>query len=164
MKRFIFIGFLISLSGIVLCQTPLDKTQQKKVSEINKQVQKQHNDILKNSALAVDEKKSRVEATKSERDAELAKVLTPDQVNAVKAKDPINWTKVMDQIDKQERSRLKGERDQKLKEVDQQIRTVNGQQDDVKKQIKDLQRKQKDLNDQQSALKKKKKEINAYYK
>jgi len=162
MKRFISILVLVSLTGIVFSQTPLDKNQQKRVSEITKQIQKQHNDILKSTALAVDEKKSRVEATRSERDAELAKVLSPEQVNTVKAKDPINWSKVMDQIDKQEKSRLKGERDQKLKEVDQQLRVLSGQQDDVTKQMKDLKRKQKDISDQQSALKKKKKEINAF--
>ena len=164
MKRIIFIGFLISLAGIAFCQAPLDKAQKKKVSEINKQVQKQHNDILKNTVWTVEEKKSRVETTRHERDAELAKVLSSDQVTALTAKDPVKWDKTISQIDKQERSRLKGERDQKIREVDQQLRVVNGQQDDVKKQIKDLQRKQKDLNDQQSTLKKKKKEINAYYK
>lgn len=164
MKKFISILAFISLAGVVFCQTPLDKNLQKKVADINKQIQKQHNDILKNTVLTVDEKKSRVEASKTQRNAELEKVLTPEQVTAVTAKDPINWSKVNDQIDKQEKSRLKGEKDQKLKEVDQQLRALGSQQDDVKKQIKDLQRKQKDLNDQQSALKKKKKEINAYYK
>ena len=164
MKRIIFIGFFVSLAGIAFCQAPLDKVQKKKVSEINKQVQKQHNDILKSTVWPVDEKKSRVEASRRERDAELGRVLTPDQVNAITAKDPVKWEKTISQIDKQERSRLKGERDQKIREVDQQLRSVNGQQDDIKKQIKDLQRKQKDLGDQQKVLKKQKKEINAYYK
>ena len=164
MKRIIFIGFLISLAGIAFCQTPLDKTLQKKVSDINKQIEKQHNDILKNPTWTVDEKKARVEATRVDRDAQLAKVLTPEQVAAVTAKDPINWSKTISKIDAQEQSRLKGERDQKLKEVDQQLRALGGQQDDITKQMKDLKRKQKDLSDQQSALKKKKKEINAFYK
>ena len=163
MKRIIFIGFLLSLSGIALCQAPLDKAQKKRVAEINKQVQKQHNDILK-STISVDEKKSRVEETRRERDAELAKVLSFEQVTAVTAKDPVDWSKMISKIDKQEKARLKSERDQKLKEVDQQLRDVGSQQDDVSKQMKDLKRKQKDLSEQQKALKKQKKEINAFYK
>jgi chromosome segregation ATPase len=134
------------------------------VKEITKQVQKQHDDIVKNSIITVEEKKSRVEASKSERDAKLAEFLTPGQVDAVKAKDPVDWKKINDKIDSREKSRLKSERDQKLKDVDRQMKDLESRQDDIKKQMNDLKRKQKDLDEQQKALKRQKKNINAEYK
>ncbi len=166
MKKIIFIGILAFMAGNVFCQTaaPMDKDQQKKVKNIHKQVEKQHEDVLKNQTMTADEKKARVQATKNERDAQLDEVLTPEQASAVKAKDPINWDKTHGKIDKQEKSRLKAEKDQKLKDVDKQSRELESQQDDVKKQMNDLKRKQKDLDEQQKALKKKKKDINAQYK
>ena len=142
----------------------MDKNQQKQVKAIHKKVQKEHSDILKDPLLTADEKKSRVESTNRERDAKLAEVLTPEQVMAVKAKDPISWKKTLDKIDKQERSRLKAERDQKLSEVDKQARVIASQQDEVKKQMNDLKRQQKDLDAKQKVLKQQKKEIKAFYK
>ncbi len=166
MKKIVFIGLLVFMAGNIFCQTaaPLNKDQQKKVKNIHKQMEKSHNDVVKHPTMTAEEKKSRVHATKSERDAQLAAVLSPEQVEAVKAKDPINWDGTINKIDKQEKSRLKAERDQKLKEVDKQNSDLEGQQDDIKKQMSDLKRKQKDLDDQQKSLKQRKKEITAQYK
>ena len=164
MKKIIFIGFFVFLTGNVFCQATMDKVQQQKVKEIHKNVSKEHDDILKNLTLTVDEKKSRVDATKNARDAELAAVLTSEQVNAVKAKDPIDWNKMYLKIEKQEKSRMKDEMDQRLKEVDKEAKEVKNQQDDIKKQMNDLKKKQKDLGDQQKALKERTKMIKAEYK
>lgn len=164
MKKIIFIGILTFLAGNVFCQATMDKDQQKKVKDIHKEVVKKHADILKDPNITADEKKRRVDVTKSERDAKLSALLNSDQVNAVKAKDPISWDKMYLKIEKQEKAKLKAERDQRLREVDSQIRDVNSQNDDVKRQMNDLKRKQKDLNDQQKILKAKKKAINAEYK
>ena len=164
MKRIILVVFAMFLAGSVFCQTPLDKTQQKKVKEIHKNVSKEHDAILKNLALTADEKKARVDATKNARDAQLAAIMTSEQAVALKSKDPIDWKKAYLQIEKQEKSRLKDERDQKLREVDKLIRDVDSQKDEIKKQQNELKRKQKDLDDQLKELKTKKKGINAQYK
>ncbi len=164
MKKLFIIGLLLFMAGNVFCQTAIDKDQQKKVKEIHKQVQKQHDEVVKHPSMSVDEKKNRVYATKNERDSKLADVLSPEQMEAVKAKDPIDWDGTIKKIDKQEKSRLKAERDQKLKDVDKQNRDLESQQDDIKKQMNDLKRKQKDLDEQQKALKQQKKDINAQYK
>ena len=164
MKKIILVVAAIFWAGSVFCQAPLDKDQQKKVKEVNKSVSKEHDAILKNSTMSVDEKKARVEATKNSRDAQLAVIMTPEQVVALKSKDPVDWDKAILKIEKQEKARLKDERDQKLREVDQKIRDVNSQQDEVKRQQNELKRKQKDLNDQQKSLKTQKKGINAEYK
>jgi len=165
MKKIIFIGVFMFLAGNIFCQTtPMDKDQQKKVKQIHKEIQKQHGDVLKHPTMTVDEKKARVEATKSERDAKLAELLTPEQAEAVKTKDPVDWAGTHKKIDKQEKSRLKAERDLKLKEVDKEARELESQQDDIKKQMNDLKRKQKDLSDQQKVIKQNRKDINAQYK
>ena len=166
MKKIIFIGIFMFLAGNIFCQTitPMDKNQQKTVKQIHKDVQKQHNDILKQPTMSADEKKDRVEASKSQRDAKLSEFLTYDQVVAVKLKDPIDWAGAHKKIEKQEKSRLKAERDVKLKEVDKEVRVLDGQQDALKKQMNDLKREQKNLDEQQKALKQRKKEINAQYK
>ena len=165
MKKSIFIGIFVFLAGNIFCQTtPMDKNQQKAVKQIHKEIQQQHNDVIKHTTMSVDEKKARVEATKSERDAKLSGLLTSEQAAAVKAKDPIDWNGTVKKIDKQEKSRLKAERDLKLKEVDKDARVLDGQQDEIKKQMNDLKRKQKDLDDRQKELKQKRKEINAQYK
>ena len=165
MKKSIFIGIFVFLAGNIFCQTtPMDKNQQKAVKQIHKEVQQQHNDVVKHPTMTVDEKKARVEATKNERDAKLSGLLTSEQVEAVKVKDPIDWNGTVKKIDKQEKSRLKAERDLNLKEVDKEVRDIEGQQDDIKKQMNDLKRKQKDLDDQQKVLKQKRKDINAQYK
>jgi chromosome segregation ATPase len=163
MKKIIFIGLFVFLTANVFCQAP-DKAQQKKVNDIHKSISKEHGDILKNQVLTVDEKKSRVDDTKSARDAQLADVLTSEQIDALKAKDPISWNKVYLQIEKQEKSRLKSEMDQRLKEVDKDVKDLKGQQDDIKKQMSDLKKKEKDLSEQQKALNAKKKAIRAEYK
>jgi len=164
MKKIVFIGLFVFLAGNVFCQTTLDKVQQKKVNDIHKSVSKQHSDILKNQILSVDEKKSRVDATKSARDAQLEEVLTSEQIEALKAKDPINWNKLYLQIEKQEKSRLKAEMDQKLKDVDKEVKDVKSQQDDIKRQMNDLNKKNKDLSAQLKELNAKKKAIKAEYK
>jgi len=164
MKKIIFISLFVFLTGNVFCQATLDKAQQTKVKEIHKNVSKEHNDILKNLTMTVDEKKSRVDGTKSTRDAQLADLLNSEQINAVKAKDPIDWNKMYLKIEKQEKSRMKAEMDQRLKEVDREAREIKDQQDDAKRQMNDLKRKQKDLGDQQKELKNKKKNIKAEYK
>ena len=164
MKRIIFIGLFVFLTGNVFCQATLDKDQQKKVKEIHKKISKEHDDILKNQTLSVNDKKSRVDATKNSRDAQLEVVLSSEQVNTVKAKDPIDWSKTYLKIEKQEKSRMKAEMDLKIKEVDKESKDVKVQQDDIKKQMKDLKGKEKELGDQQKALKEKKKAIKAEYK
>ena len=164
MKKIVFIGLFVFLTGNVFCQATLDKAQQKKVNEIHKSVSKEHSDILKSQILSVEEKKSRVDATKSARDAQLDDLLTSEQIDAVKAKDPINWNKVYLQIEKQEKSRLKDEMDQKLKDVDKEVKDVKSQQDDIKKQMSDLNKKNKDLGAQLKELNAKKKAIKAEYK
>ena len=164
MKKIILSVFVMFLAGHVFCQSPMDKDQQKKVKEIHKKVTKENDVIMKNSAIAVNEKKALVDANKNARDAQLAVVLNSEQVAAVKSKDPIAWDKVYNKIDNMEKSRLKAERDQKLKEVDRQIRELDGQQDDLKRQMNELKRRQKDLDDQRKALKTQKKGINAQYK
>ena len=82
----------------------------------------------------------------------------------MKLKDPVDWDGTMKKIDKQEKSRLKAERDQKLSEVEKEVRDLKGEQEDIKKQMNDLKRKQKDIGDQQKVLKQRKKDINAQYK
>ena len=166
MKKIIFIGIFMFLAGNIFCQTtaPMDKNQQKQVKQIHKQIQKQHNDVVKHQTMTVDEKKASVEASKNERDAKLAEILTPEQMATVKLKDPVDWAGAHKKIDKQEKSRLKVERDQKLKEVEKEVRVLEGQEDEIKKQMNDLKRKQKDISDQQKTLKQRKKEINAQYK
>ena len=164
MKRIVLFGFALLVAGNVLAQTPMDKEQQKKVKDIHKRVAKEHDIILKNLALTVDEKKARVAATQNDRDAQLAALLNSEQITAVKAKDPIAWSKVYSRIEKQEKSRLKDERDQKLKEVDRQIKELDSQQSDVKRQMDELKRKQKELDAQHRALKAQHKEIVAQYK
>ena len=164
MKKIVFIGLFVFLTGNVFCQATLDKAQQKKVNEIHKSVSKEHSDILKSQILSVEEKKSRVDATKSARDAQLDDLLTSEQIDAVKAKDPINWNKVYLQIEKQEKSRLKSEMDQKLKDVDKEVKDVKSQQDDIKKQMSDLNKKNKELDAQLKELNAKKKAIKAEYK
>ena len=152
------------MAGNLFCQAPMDKEQQKKVKEIHRNITNDHKALLKNQALSVDEKKARVSASRTSRDAQLAVVLTSEQIDAVKAKDPIKWDKVVSDIDKQERSRLKGERDQKLQEVDRHLRDLKSQQDDVKFQMNELKRRQKDLAGQQKTLKTEQKQIKAQYK
>ena len=164
MKKVILFGFAMLMAGSVFCQAPMDNNQQKQVKEIHKNVTKEHKAILNNPTLTVDEKKARLSATKDERDEKLAAVLTSEQVSALKEKDPIDWNKALSAIEKQEKSRLKTERDQKLKEVDKEIRVLDGQQDDIKRQMQALKRSQKDLDEQYKAAKAKKKEINAQYK
>jgi len=164
MKKIVFIGIFVFLAGNVFCQAPLDKDQQKKVKEIHKNISKEHDGILKNQTLTVDEKKSRVDATKGARDAQLADVLTSEQIDALKAKDPIDWNKMYLAIEKQEKSRLKSEMDQRLKEVDKEVKDLKNQQDDVKRQMSDLKKKEKDLGAQQKELSAKKKSIKAEYK
>ena len=164
MKKFFLLGIIMLITGNVFCQTPMDKDQQKKVKEIHKEITKEHNAILKNSALSADEKKARVDATRGKRDSQLASVLSLEQKNTLLTKDPINWKKVYSSIEKQEKSRLKAERDQKLKEVDRQVRELDIQQAEIKKQMQDLKRRQKDLDDLYKQAKAKKKEINAEYK
>ncbi len=167
MKKFFFV-VLMFVAGNVFCQTSqstaLDKEQEKKVKSIHKQVQKQHDEVINHPTMSAEEKKSRIYATKDERDAQLADVMTPEQAAAVKAKDPVNWDKAISKVDKQESTKRKAERDQKLKEVDKQAKDLDSQQGDVKKQMDDLKRKQKDLDEQQKALKQQKKDINAQYK
>lgn len=152
------------LAANAFCQTPMDKDQQKEVKAIHKQVLKDNNDILKNQNLTADEKKYRIEASRNARDAKLDRALTSEQVSAVKAKDPINWDKTFNQIDKQEKSRLTAERDQRIREVDRELRDLSGHQDEIKKQMNDLKRRQKDFSDQEKILKNKKKSIKAEYK
>ena len=164
MKKIIFIGTLMFLAANSFCQTPMDKDLDKQVKAIHKQVLKDNNDVLKNQSLTAGEKKNRIEASRSARDAKLAGVLTSEQVNAVKAKDPINWDKTLNQIDRQEKSRLTAERDQRIREVDRELRDISGQQDDIKKQMNDLKRQQKDFSEQEKVLKNKKKSIKAEYK
>ena len=164
MKKIILAVFVMLLTIPVYCQTPLDKDQQKKVKKIHKDISKEHDNILKNTTLTVDEKKARVDATKNARDAQLATIMTSEQASALKSKDPIDWNKAYLRIEKQEKSRLKDERDQKLREVDKQIRDVESQQDDIKKQMNELKRKQKDLGDQNKVLRTQKKGIKAQYK
>ena len=164
MKKIILVVCAMFMAVSVFCQTPLDKDQQKKVKEVNKSVSKEHDAILKNSTLTVDEKKARVEATKNSRDAQLEVIMTPEQVAALKSKDPVDWNKAILRIEKQEKARLKDERDQKLREVDQKIREIDSQQDEIKRQQNELKRKQKDLNDQNKSLKTQKKGIIAQYK
>ena len=164
MKKIILSILVMFLAGYVFCQTPMNKDQEKKVKEIHKSVTKDNDVILKNSALSADEKKARVDANKSARDARLAVVLNSEQIAAVKVKDPIDWNKVYNKIDKAEKSRLKAERDQKVKEVDKQMKELDNQQGELKKQMNELKKKQKDLSDQQKILKSEKKAINAQYK
>ena len=165
MKKVIFIGIFMFLAGNIFCQTvPVDKNQQKQVKQIHKEIQKQHSDVIKHPTMTVDEKKARVEATKRERDARLSGILSSEQVEAVKLKDPVDWNGTHKKIDKQETSRLKAERDVKLREVDKEIRDIDGLLDDIKVQMNDLKRKQKDLSDQKKVLKQKRKGINAQYK
>ena len=164
MKKFVLFGMIMLMAGNVFCQTPMDKSQKKQVSEIHKKVTKEHDAILKNPTLTADEKKARIDATKTARDAQLAVVLSTDQKNALLAKDPIKWTKMYSAIEKQEKSKMKAERDQKLKEVDKQIRELDSQQAEIKRQTQELKRKQKDLDVLYKAARAKKKEINAQYK
>jgi len=164
MKRIILVVFAMFLAGSVFCQVPLDKSQEKRIKEIHKNVSKEHDAILKNLALTVDEKKARVDATKNARDAQLAAIMTSEQIAAVKSKDPIDWNKAYQKIEKQEKSRLKDERDQKLREVDKNIREIDSQQEELKRQQNELKRKQKDLDDQRKVLKTQKKGINIQYK
>ena len=164
MKKIIFIGFFVFLAGHAFCQEPLSKDQQKRVKAIHKEVLQEHNSIVKNQNISAQEKKSRIESTRSQRDTKLAAMLSSEQVNAVKAKDPIKWDKTHNQIDKIERAQMNAERDLKLREIDRQSRELSSEQDNIKKSLNDLKRKQKDLADQQKALKQKKKEINAQYK
>jgi len=164
MKKIIFIGLFVFLTGNVFCQATLDKDQQRQVKEIHKNVSKEHDEILKNLTMTVDEKKYRVDNTKSARDAQLAEILNSEQINALKVKDPIDWNKIYLKIEKQEKSRMKAEMDQRLKEVDKEVKEVKTQQDDIKKQMNDLKKKQKDLGDQQKVLNEKKKKIKAEYK
>ncbi len=167
MKRFILIGLSLLMAGNVFCQAPdgtLDKTQQKKVKEINKQTQKQHDDILKHPTMSAEEKRTRIQASKDERDEKLANVLTPEQVSTVKSKDPVDFDGAVKKVDKQEKAQLKAEKDQKLKDISQQEKALDKQNDDFKRQMEDLKRKQADLKDQQKALKEKRKEINTQYK
>jgi len=164
MKKIVFIGLFAFLTANVFGQVTLDKDQQKKVKEIHKNVSNQHNDILKNQGLTVDEKKSRVDDSKGARDALLADVLTSEQIDAVKAKDPIDWNKMYLKIEKQEKSRMKAEMDLKIKEVDNEAKVIKSQQDELKKQMNDLKSRQKELGDQQKALNARKKAIKAEYK
>jgi len=164
MKKFFLLGIIMLIAGNVFCQTPLDKNQQKKVKEIHKEITKEHNAILKNSALTADEKKARIDATRGKRDSQLAAVLSVEQKNTLLTKDPINWKNVYGEVEKQEKSRLKAEKDQKLKEVDKQVKDLDSQQAEIKKQMQDLKKRQKDLDDQYKQAKAKKKDINAQYK
>ena len=164
MKRIIFIGLFAFLTAHVFCQAPLSKDQQQRVKEIHKNISKEHDDILKNQTLTVDEKKSYVDDTKRARDAQLADVLTPEQINVVKAKDPIDWNKVYLKIEKQEKSRLNDEMEEKLKEVDKHLKELESHQDDLKKQMAELKKKEKDLGEQEKALKVQKKAIKDEYK
>ena len=165
MKKSIFIGIFMFMAGNIFSQiAPMDKSQQKRVKQIHKEIQQRHNNLIKHPTMTVDEKKASVEATKSERDARLSGILSPEQVVAVKQKDPVDWDGAVRKINSQEKSRLKVERDQKLRDVDKEIRDVEGQQDDLKLQINDLKRKQKDLDDLQKILKQKRKDINTQYK
>ena len=51
----VFLGImLVSMSNIVLCQTSLDKSRQKMVKEIYKDILKQHDEILKNQVITCD--------------------------------------------------------------------------------------------------------------
>lgn len=163
MKKVLFISIFVFLAGNVFCQA-LDKDQQKKVKEVHKNVSKELDGILKNQVLTVDEKKARVDASKSSRDAQLAVIISSEQIDAVKQKDPVDWNKTILKIEKQEKSRLKDEMNQKLKEVDGEIKDLNTQQDDLKKQMSDLQKKQKSIGEQQKSLKAKKKAIKSEYK
>jgi len=164
MKKIIIVVFAMFLAGSAFCQTPLDKNQQKKVKAIHKNVKKEHDAVLKDAALTVDGKKARFDATKIARDAQLAVLLTSEQIAVVKSKDPIDWNKAYQKIEKQEKSRLKDERDHKLREIDKQIRDIESQKDELKNQQNELKRRQKDINDQLKALKTKKKGIKAQYK
>ena len=164
MKKFVLFGIMMFIAGNVFCQTPLDKDQKKKVDEIHKNITKEHAAILKNVALTADQKKARIAATRGERDSQLAAVLTPEQKDALLKKDPINWDKAYSAIDKQEASKLKAEKDQKLKEVDRQVKDLDSQKADIKRQSADLKKKQKDLDNQYKEAKAKKKEIEAQYK
>ena len=164
MKKIVLAVFAMFLAGSVFCQAPLDKDQEKKVKNIHKNVSKEHEAILNNTLLTVDEKKARVDATKNARDAQLASIMTSEQAVALKSKDTIDWNKVHSRIEKMEKARLKGERDQKLKEVDQKIRDIDSQQDEIKKQQNELKRRQKDLDDQRKLLKTQRKGISDQYK
>ena len=112
MKKIFLAVFVMLLANNAFCQTPLDKEQQKKVKKIHQQVSKEHGAILKNQSLTVNEKRDRVDASKTARDAHLAVFMTQEQVVGVMSKDPIDWNKVYVRIEKQELSRLKNERKQ----------------------------------------------------
>jgi len=161
MKKFIFLGLMLIISGSVFCQS-MDKEQTRKAKEINRQSQRQLNEVIKHPTMTDDEKKSQIAVVKSARDTQLSIVLTTEQMLIIQ--DPINWQGAVKKVDKQGFARLRVERDQKLRDLGREERELQNNRDDLRKQIKELQRREKNIKDQQKVLKQRKKEINRQYK
>ena len=162
--RKIFLAGMLLLAVNAFCQEPLTKDQEKKMNTIQKETTKQLNSIVADTKMTSGEKKSQVQLLKNERNAKLADFMASTQVSAALVKDPVKWDAAMKQIDKNETTRLKKEKQSRLDEISSQQKELDKRQSDIDKQIKDLKSKQDDIKKQQKALKDKEKAVKNEYK
>jgi len=163
MKKIFLVGMLL-LSVNAFCQEPLTKDQEKKMNTIQKETTKQLNSIVADAKMTSGEKKSQVQLLKNERNAKLADFMASTQVAAALTKDPVKWDAAMKQIDKNETTRLKKERQGRLDEISSQQKELDKQQSEIDRQIKELRSKQGDIKKQQKSLKDKEKAVKNEYK
>jgi len=149
------------LLGLILIATNAFGQTDKQVSNINKTTQKQIDVVVANNDLSFAEKKDEIARLKNERDAQLAQILTPEAISALK--DGINWEKEAAKIQKIENDRLKAEMNAALAAVDRDINENNRQIKELENQIKVIKTQQSNLQLQIKGLNDKKKEIKASY-
>ena len=162
--RKIFLFGMLLLAVNAFCQEPLTKDQEKKLKTIQQETTKQLNSIVSDTKMTPGEKKSKVQLLKNGRDAKLADFMAVSQVEKALTKDPVKWDAAMKQIDKNETTRLKEEKQKRLDEISSQQKELDKQQAEIDRQIKDLKGRQDKIKQQQKALNDKQKAVKNEYK
>ena len=162
--RKIFLFGMLLLAANVFCQEPLTKDQEKKLKTIQSETKKRLNSIVADTKMTAGEKKSNVQLLKNERDAKLADFMASTQASQALAKDPVKWDAAVKQIDKNETTRLKKEKQSRLSEIGIQQKELDEQETEIDKQMKELKARQDYIKKQQKALKDKEKAVKNEYK
>ena len=163
-KYFLFLVGMLLVSANMFCQEPLTKDQKKKADTIQKETTKELNSIVADTQMSAVEKKGKVQLLKIDRDARLAEFMANAQLTTILVKDPVKWDTAVKQIDKNESSKLKKEKQGRLDEISSQQKDLDRQMSELDRQIKDLKSKQGDIKKQQKILNDRKKEIKNEYK
>ena len=164
MRKVFLAGMLLLLSASVFCQEPLTKDQEKRVKAVQSETTKRLNAIVANEKMSPGEKKANMQLLRNERDAKLADFMTSAQVSQILAKDSVKWDAAIKKIDKNEATRLKNERQDKLNEISLQQKELDKRQAELDKQMKELKIKQEDIKKQRKVLKDKEKATKSQYK